>query len=94
MSRLYLDLRCAAIIPDNGLRSESSHAEDGYLTRVVGPLGGSIVFEADGTYEEEIDSALSVSDIPSASIEMAFIARRQPDGGTLSLIEDGWPISG
>lgn len=78
MSRLYLDLRHAAEVPDHALGS--FHSEEGYLTRVVGSLGGSIVFEADSddpSADTETESSLSISDAPDNkpdSIEMIGVS--------------------
>lgn len=82
MSRLYVDLRHAAIVPDGELRS--SNMEDGYLTRIVGSLGGSIVFETDGpSTGAETECTLSVSsgsDSKADSIEMVDVTHPQSRG--------------
>ncbi|KZT70197.1 hypothetical protein DAEQUDRAFT_725830 [Daedalea quercina L-15889] len=73
VSRLYLNLRHAARIPDIAHTGSSCTHEVSYFSRVVGSLDGTLVFASDGTADEDADSSFDSTLNVVESFEMRLV---------------------
>lgn len=74
ISHLYLNLRHAATNPDAAQTSSASF-QDGYLSRIVGSLDGSLVFASDdhGEGVAETDSDLSGDEFGQGDVNLGHV---------------------